>query len=141
MAHTETLEPILSTSTETDEYPELLSTSPKNTPLPVKAAITKKKTGGQRIQQRQGKTFEELLDKITEPAIRRIAQRAGANKISSSIFNDIRKITNVWSTLLLKKACLFASNGGRVTVQTIDILRALDRMGVKIAGVRAGLDL
>jgi histone H4 len=111
--------------------------APKEPAKPTKKIV--KKLGvvrhGNRRNQPYVKSTEikSLLLGITKPAIQRLARRGGLLRISKSFRFEVRKIVNVFMSMLMKNAVLYM--GTRKTMMSRDVVHALELMGRPVYGV------
>jgi len=70
--------------------------------------------------------IDELLDKITNPAFKRLTQVAGIKTISGLIPTELRGIINVSLTRLMKDTLIYTRYGMRRTVSASDVEHALN---------------
>lgn len=73
-------------------------------------------------------------DKISKPAIKRIARRAGVKRVGAGCFAEINSAGKSYIKDILKIACVYATHAKRKTISCTDVLYSLKRMGVKYMG-------
>ncbi|KAI1707351.1 centromere kinetochore component CENP-T histone fold domain-containing protein [Ditylenchus destructor] len=71
---------------------------------------------------------------ITKGAIRRLARRAGVERISGLIYEDTRKVLKTFLENVLKDAVLYCEQAHRTTVSAMDVVYALKRQGRTVYG-------
>lgn len=91
---------------------------------------------GKGAMQRHRRLLRDNILGITDPAIRRVAYRAGVKRISGSLYDRAR--TEVYQDLdvVLRRAILFARHADRKTVTVRDVLQALRIADRKLFGIK-----
>ncbi|CAJ0605745.1 unnamed protein product [Cylicocyclus nassatus] len=69
---------------------------------------------------------------ITKTAIRRLARRAGVQRISEDIYEEIRCVLHLFIEEVISSAILYMEHAKRTTVTVMDVIYALKRKGYKI---------
>ena len=67
---------------------------------------------------------------LSQPAIRRLARRAGVKRISAGIYDEAPIAMRSWLHTIIGDARVLAEYGKRITVTVGDILQALKRNGM-----------
>ncbi|OWZ07252.1 Histone H4 [Phytophthora megakarya] len=88
-------------------------------------------TGGAK---RHRKIIRDNIQGITNPAIRRLARRAGVVRISGLVYYETRAVLRFFLSTLIRDAILYAEHGSRKTVKGIDVIYALKRQGRTLYG-------
>ena len=78
------------------------------------------------------KVPKDPLKGITNPAIRRLARRGGVKRISSSIYTDIRKVTEDKLNAVVGTIDMILEHCRRKTVTVADVQAALKREGINL---------
>lgn len=86
---------------------------------------------------KQRKIIRDSIEKITEPAMRRILSRAGVKRVSRLIYAEIKGILRAWLENIIKDVMAFTDYAKRKTVQIQDIEAAFDLHHIAMA---AGLN-
>lgn len=71
---------------------------------------------------------------VTKPAIRRLARRAGAKRISGLMFEEVRAVLKSFIDGVVRDSTVFTDNGKRKTVSAHDVVYALKKRGVMLYG-------
>jgi histone H4 len=69
---------------------------------------------------------------IANPAIQRMAKRAGVRRISRLVYDECRLIMHSFLGAVLHDALLFATNNKRKTIMASDVAAALRRQGLVV---------
>jgi histone H4 len=88
-----------------------------------------------RHQHFQNYTIDDLLAKISPPAIVRMGRRAGVKRISGDVYGSVRKDFKVFLDRIINDAITYTEYEGRKTVTNKDIYNALARNDVIVYGV------
>ena len=86
-----------------------------------------KGTGARKSPKTHPKTVKDALDGITNPAIRRLARRAGVTRISKLVYPEIRGNAEAFLEQILRDAVTFTEHARRKTVSPLDVVYALKR--------------
>lgn len=78
-------------------------------------------------------------DALTDAAVKRLAQRAGAKRLFREAHAEIRASLMEFIGSISRDACLFADNSRRRTLLAADLVYALQRRGRPVYGARHGL--
>ena len=70
---------------------------------------------------------------ILDPAIRRLAYRAGIPIIGGDVYDKIRDSLGEYLDEILRVACVYMVNAKRKTIMVSDIVAALEHLGYKPA--------
>jgi len=91
-------------------------------PTPVRHSRKGNKTGNIKV--------------VSEPAVRRLARRAGVKRISGEIYAETQNVAKEFLTKVLEKSCIYMSdrNPKAKTLDPGDVVRALGNMGMPIYG-------
>lgn len=73
-------------------------------------------------------------NRISKPAIRRLARRGGVKRLSGRVYEEAEKITIDYIDVVLKHAVTYAQHSKRRTVSVNDMLHALKRVGTRMIG-------
>ena len=84
---------------------------------------TARKTAEKRIQ------YEPLEHVAKHSAVRRLARRGGAKRISALLYEEARGIMKNFVTGLVKDSEAYMENGKRRTVSAMDVVYALRKRG------------
>jgi histone H4 len=73
---------------------------------------------------------------VSQPAVRRLARRAGVKRISGEIYEETQNVAKEFLTKVLEKSCIYMTdrNKDAVTLNPSDVVRALNNMGLPIYG-------
>ena len=97
----------------------------------VKAARTDSGHKGRRREQVQRQCSS---GHISKPAIRRLARRGGAKRMSGIIYDVTRGVLKVFLTGVIRDAVTFTEHARRKTVTAMDVVYALKRQGKTLYG-------
>lgn len=81
---------------------------------------------------RRHKKIGNNLEKITKGSIRRIARRAGALRLSNKTYDQGRKKLRKFIGKIMKNAVQYQKYAGRKTINSKDVVTALENIGIKI---------
>jgi histone H4 len=70
---------------------------------------------------------------LTQPAIRRLARRAGVKRINGLFYEEAQKALRSWMGPIVQRAAACAEHGRRMTITLTDILFALKGSGMYVA--------
>lgn len=73
-------------------------------------------------------------NKISGPAIRRLARRAGVARVGSGCFPEVNNAAVNYLTDLLDCCRIYCSHSKRKTINCQDVIYALKRLGTKYMG-------
>jgi len=73
--------------------------------------------------------------RIPNPAIARLARKAGAFRLSALIYEKARTILTEWLETLVRKSVILSDHGRRKTVLEQDVITVLRQMGLDQVGV------
>ena len=65
------------------------------------------------------------IDRITNPAIRRISRRAGIKRINAGLYNEVRQNMDEFLQKILFAATTYTKHARRVTTTLLDVQHAL----------------
>lgn len=83
-----------------------------------------------------GTRLERPIESLSDPAIRRLAQRAGVPSLSTTLHTAVQDMAEAWLTDAIKRILLVTQYMRRVTVSLADVVEVLrDNDGVKTAGL------
>ncbi|PIO64403.1 core histone H2A/H2B/H3/H4 [Teladorsagia circumcincta] len=80
------------------------------------------------------KIFRDNVRGITKASIRRLARRAGVQRISELIYDEIRDVLRRFVEDVVRAAVIYCEHGRRTTVTAMDVVYALKRQGRTIYG-------
>lgn len=72
--------------------------------------------------------------KISGPAIRRLARRAGVPRVGAGCFPEVNDAAVNYLTTLLDSCRIYCSHSKRKTINCQDVIYALKRLGTKYMG-------
>lgn len=72
--------------------------------------------------------------KISGPAIRRLARRAGVTRVSSGCHPEVNNAAIHYLTDLLDCCKIYCTHGKRKTINCMDVIYSLKRLGTKYMG-------
>ncbi|XP_019151407.1 PREDICTED: histone H4-like [Ipomoea nil] len=78
---------------------------------------------------RHQKVFQDNIQGITKPAIRRLARRGGVKRISGRIYEETRGVLVIFLENVIRDAVTYTEHARRKTVTTMDVVYALKRQG------------
>lgn len=95
-----------------------------------------KKSGGAKgaSNKRQKKTVKDGVKGITRGAIRRLARRGGVKRISSEIYEEVRKTLKSFVEGVVRDACAYCEYSRKKTVSCADVVNALRKRGKILYG-------
>lgn len=73
-------------------------------------------------------------DKISKPAIRRLARRGGVKRVGGAVYECVNKLAKKYMENVLQNAITYASHAKRKTISVMDVVYALKRQGVTLIG-------
>ena len=74
---------------------------------------------------RQKKVLRENIKSISEGSIRRLARRGGVKRISSELYEEVRKTLKSFVEGVVRDATAYTEHGKRKTVTALDVVHAL----------------
>ena len=83
---------------------------------------------------RQKKVLRENLKNITKGAIRRLARRGGVKRISSEVYEEVRKTLKTFVEGVVRDATAYTEHAKRKTVTALDVVNALRKRGKILYG-------
>ena len=83
---------------------------------------------------RQKKVLRENVKSVSKGAIRRLARRGGVKRISSEVYEEIRKTLKAFVEGVVRDATAYTEHGKRKTVTALDVVNALKKRGKVIYG-------
>ena len=78
--------------------------------------------------------LHDNIDKITWPAIRRLARRGGVKRLQELMKNETRGILKVFLVETLRDAFTYVEHARRKTLTAQDVVYALKRRGTLLYG-------
>ena len=87
--------------------------------------------GGDKIHH---KVMRENIQRITKPAIRRLAHRGGVKSISGLIYEDTRGVLKVFLENFIRDSVIYTEHARRKTVTAMDVVYALKLQGKTLYG-------
>jgi len=84
---------------------------------------------------RYRKVHRDNIRRITDPALKRLAYKAGAKRVSGLLYEELRGILKVHLENILRRAATSLEFDKRKTLQLKDVELALQEMGVTYGGV------
>ena len=83
---------------------------------------------------RQKKVLRENVKSVSKGAIRRLARRGGVKRISSEVYEEVRKTLKAFVEGVVRDATAYTEHGKRKTVTALDVVNALKKRGKVIYG-------
>ena len=83
---------------------------------------------------RQKKVLRENVKAVSKGAIRRLARRGGVKRISSEVYEDVRKTLKAFVEGVVRDATAYTEHAKRKTVTALDVVNALKKRGKLIYG-------
>ncbi|XP_078284207.1 histone H4-like [Rhinoraja longicauda] len=83
---------------------------------------------------RHRKVLHDNIQRITKPAIRRLARRGGVKRISGLIYEETRGVLKVFLENVIRDAVTYTEHAKRKTVTATDVVSALKRQGHTLYG-------
>merc|ERR1712050_340451 len=83
---------------------------------------------------RHRKVLRDNIQGITKPAIRRLARRGGAKRISSYIYEETRAVLRSFLENVVRDSVVYTEHAKRKTVTALDVVYALKRQGRTLYG-------
>lgn len=80
------------------------------------------------------RVLRDNIQGVTQPALRRLARRAGVKRISGLIYDDTRLALKVFLDRTLHDAIAYTEHARRKTVTAMDVVYALKKQGKTIYG-------
>ncbi|CAE7031198.1 unnamed protein product [Symbiodinium sp. CCMP2456] len=91
--------------------------------------------GGAKGQHPAFARIEQKSRGITKPDLRRLARRAGVQRVAGGIYDEVREVITGFLQKILRDAAVYAEHARRKTVVPMDIVLSLRRRGqVIVAG-------
>ena len=118
--------------TLTDTHTQLLSTLTHS----LKQMAKGKKSGEAKgvANKRQKKVLRENIKGITKGSIRRLARRGGVKRISSEVYEEVRKTLKTFVEGVVRDATAYTEHAKRKTVTALDVVNALRKRGKILYG-------
>lgn len=91
-------------------------------------------TSGGKVAKRHKKVLRDPILGVTKAAIKRLARRGGAKRISATMFEKIREFLDKYVEEVAHDAVIYAQHARRKTVYPMDSVYALNRLGRKMYG-------
>ena len=76
---------------------------------------------------RHNKVLGDNIQRITKPAIRRLARRGGVKCMSGLVYEETRSVLNEFMEKILLNAITYTEHADRKTVNVVDVPHALER--------------
>ncbi|CCW59863.1 unnamed protein product [Phytomonas sp. EM1] len=89
----------------------------------------KKSADAKGSQKRQKKVLRDNIRGITRGSIRRLARRGGVKRISSEIYEEVRRVLKGFVEGVVRDATSYTEYGHRRTVTASDVVNALRKRG------------
>ena len=83
--------------------------------------------GGKGLSKRHNKVLGDNIQRITKPAIRRLARRGGVKWMSGLVYEETRSVLNEFMEKILLNAITYTEHADRKTVNVVDVPHALER--------------
>mgnify|MGYP003683246975 CR=1 FL=1 len=83
---------------------------------------------------RQKKVLRENVKGISKGAIRRLARRGGVKRISSEVYEEVRKTLKGFVESVVRDATAYTEHAKRKTVTAVDVVNALRKRGKILYG-------
>ena len=83
--------------------------------------------GGKGLSKRHNKVLGDNIQRITKPAIRRLARRGGVKCMSGLVYEETRSVLNEFMEKILLNAITYTEHADRKTVNVVDVPHALER--------------
>jgi len=80
------------------------------------------------------KTLKETSSGITKPDIRRLARKAGCQRVAMTLYEEAREVLTEFLNDILENAAVFTDHAKRKTVVTDDVIQSLRRRGKTVYG-------
>ncbi len=116
----------------THTHTQLLSTLTHS----LKQMAKGKKSGEAKgvANKRQKKVLRENIKGITKGSIRRLARRGGVKRISSEVYEEVRKTLKTFVEGVVRDATAYTEHAKRKTVTALDVVNALRKRGKILYG-------
>jgi len=89
---------------------------------------------GAQNTKRQKKVLRENVKSVTKGAIRRLARRGGVKRISSEVYEEVRKTLKAFVEGVVRDATAYTEHAKRKTVTALDVVNALRKRGRVLYG-------
>lgn len=83
---------------------------------------------------RHRKLLRDSIQGIKNPAIRRLARRAGVQRVSGLIYEDTRAALKLFLDSVIRDSITYTENARRKTITVMDVMYALKRRGHTLYG-------
>ena len=83
---------------------------------------------------RQKKVLKENIKAISKGSIRRLARRGGVKRISSELYEEVRKTLKSFVEGVVRDATAYTEHAKRKTVTALDVVHALRKRGRVLYG-------
>jgi histone H4 len=80
------------------------------------------------------KVVKDSVRGVTQPAIRRLARRAGIKRISGLLYDEVRGVLKSFVESIVRDSISYTEAAKRKSVQPSDVVHALRRRGKAIYG-------
>mmetsp|Transcript_136383 Transcript_136383/g.192885 ORF Transcript_136383/g.192885 Transcript_136383/m.192885 type:complete len:200 (-) Transcript_136383:112-711(-) len=108
--------------------PTIRTTRSQEQPKPVG------KGGAKGQQQSAFARIEQKSRGITKPDLRRLARRAGVQRVAGGIYDEVREVITGFLQKILRDAAVYAEHARRKTVVPMDVVLSLRRRGQALYG-------
>ena len=78
--------------------------------------------------------LRDPIQRLTKPAIRRLARRGGVKRISGLIYEETRGVLKVFLENVIRDSVTYTEHAKRKTVTALDVVYALKRQGKTLYG-------
>jgi len=75
---------------------------------------------------------EDMITRITKPAIRRLCRRAGISRINGLIYEEYRGVIKAFLENLCHSTLCYTAHGNRQTVMLQDVIHAFRKQGIEL---------
>jgi len=96
--------------------------------------MAKGKSSAAKGQKRMKKLVRSNANGVTRGAVRRLARRAGARRLSGLVYDEVRSTLTAFVDKIVKDTTAFTEHAKRKTVTVSDSVNALKRNGKMIYG-------
>merc|ERR1711904_379054 len=83
---------------------------------------------------RHRKFFSDTIFGVTRPSIRRLARRGGVKRLSSTLYEEVRRVIRQFLELIVRDVVTYTEHRKQKTVGAKDVLLALRRHGRPLYG-------
>ncbi|CAG9571346.1 histone H4 [Leishmania major strain Friedlin] len=89
----------------------------------------KRSTDAKGSQRRQKKVLRDNIRGITRGSVRRMARRGGVKRISSEVYEEVRRVLKAYVEDIVRCSTAYTEYARKKTVTACDVVNALRKQG------------